>query len=97
MLSFADAKTKPDRTTAAIAYGDLDFVQCDLNQNFDPINKKCCHQDCNPVSCTGPKIWQCNIILDDNCGTNGASGATRKQCQHGETSLSYFGGRHECA
>ena len=33
------------------------------------------------------------MILDNDCSPL----ATLKQCQDGETSLSYFGGRHECA
>ena len=51
----------------AFGYSDLNFIQCQKDQNYDPINKKCCHKSCDPVSCTGPMLWQCNIILDNNC------------------------------
>ena len=38
-------------------------------------------------------LWQCNVILENNCTPK----ASLKQCQVGNDSLSYFGGRHECA
>ena len=41
----------------AFGYSDLTLIQCEINQNYDPFNKKCCHKDCDPVSCTGPKKW----------------------------------------
>jgi len=63
-------------TAEGFGYGDLSFVQCDKEQNWDPINKKCCHKSCDPVSCTGPMLWQCNLVLDNNC----APKATLKQC-----------------
>ena len=91
----AAGTTAPSNTEAAFAFGDLDLRQCDPGQNYDPINKKCCHKDCDPVSCTGSMIWDCNIVMEDTC-SGGVNLATLKQCQVKEVSHSYFGGKHEC-
>jgi hypothetical protein len=79
--------------TEGLGYGDLTFVQCDKEQNWDAVNKKCCHKSCNPVSCTGPMLWQCNVILENNCTPK----ASLKHCQDGNVSRSFYGGKGQCA
>ena len=90
-----------DENNAAFAYGDLDFVQCDTVQNWDPVNKQCCHSSCT-AGCTGPLVWQCNIVMEDNCNSGSSSGelesfATLKICQDGSKSRSFYGGEGQCS